>query len=406
MMLTVPAEKVKRKIKSIVNKVSDELTKPKRKFLLEMLTGMLSTGKSNLTSIARSLKEDTDIKHTSKRIHRHISTSEDISAIANNHTLHSCKSSISTDTLICLDGGDLSYSQARGYEFMDKVHDGSRGLIGRGYPLNMVVCRNGKDAPIPVLLEVFHRQAGYISDNTETLGIIERFTEVHGGNGIWTLDRGYDNKLIMGHILRLGGNFNIRQTGRRHLTADGHTQRASDIAPGINRRYKYRKGAFGYKRCYLGNHPVTLIYYKYVNVDLLLLSSGHITKKSIVTERIDGYLRRWGVEESYKFIKQSFGLERCMIRKFAGIKCLLGIILLAWKVVEDVSEDDELRAVVEKAGKAAKKKVTFYFYRIINGIQSIFNQCKEMYRFRKRRKRNEPLTIEHFLAKYHDFTLC
>ncbi|MDR0454194.1 MAG: transposase, partial [Deferribacteraceae bacterium] len=31
------------------------------------------------------------------------------------------------------------------------------------------------------------------------------------------------------------------------------------------------------------------------------------------------------MEESYKFIKQSFGLERAAIKKFAGIKCLLGI---------------------------------------------------------------------------------
>jgi hypothetical protein len=43
------AEKVKRKIKSVVNKVSGDLTKPKHKFLLEMLTGILSSQSSNLT---------------------------------------------------------------------------------------------------------------------------------------------------------------------------------------------------------------------------------------------------------------------------------------------------------------------------------------------------------------------
>ncbi|MDR0454450.1 MAG: hypothetical protein LBH05_06540 [Deferribacteraceae bacterium] len=57
-MIAVQAEKVKRKIKSIVNKVSGDLAKPKHKFLLEMLTGVLSSQSSNLSSIARSLEED------------------------------------------------------------------------------------------------------------------------------------------------------------------------------------------------------------------------------------------------------------------------------------------------------------------------------------------------------------
>jgi hypothetical protein len=57
-----------------------------------------------------------------------------------------------------------------------------------------------------------------VSDNKETLGIIDRFMGVHGTKGVWTLDRGYDSKCIMKHILERGGNFNIRQKGNRHLT--------------------------------------------------------------------------------------------------------------------------------------------------------------------------------------------
>ena len=194
--------------------------------------------------------------------------------------------------------------------------------------------------------------------------------------------------------------------GTRHLIVNGQPVSARNIASGITRRYKYNDGSFGYKNCYIANYPVTLIYYKYGNVDLMLLSSGHITKKRIACERIKGYLRRWGVEESYKFIKQSFGLERSAIKKFAGIQSLLGIILLAWKVIEDVSRDEDTRAIVENSAKVVKKQITFYYYRIINGIKNIFSLCKEMYRFRKRRKRHELLTIEHFLHKYNDFSLC
>jgi len=404
-MIAEHSEKVKRKIKNVVNRVSESLTKPKRKFMLEMITGMLSSQSSNLTEISRNLKEAIDIKHTSKRVHRNISTSEEFLGIANNYTLNSCQSLITDETLICLDGGDITYSKAKGYEFISKVHDGSSGKIRFGYPLNLLVCRNGSEAPFPVLLEVFNRCENYVSDNKETLSIIERFMRLHGSKGIWTLDRGYDSQLIMESILEHGGKFNIRQKGNRHLIVNGRSQSAYSIAIGIIRRYEYDKGSFGYKRCYLDNNPVTLIYYKRDKVDLILLSSGHITKSHIACERIKGYLRRWGVEESYKFIKQSFGLERAAVKKFAGIKCILGIILLAWKVIEDVSLDEETRAIVEEYAKVVKKKITFFYYRIINGITNIFSLCREMFRFRKRRKQNGQLTIEHFLGKYHDFTL-
>jgi hypothetical protein len=373
MMIAEQSEKVKRKIKSVVNKASSNLTKPKRKFMLEMLTGMLSSQSSNLTSISRSLKEDTNIKHTSKRIHRNISTSGEFLEISNIYSLHSCKSMINEQTLICLDGGDISYSHAKGYEFMSMVRDGSLGQQRLGYPLNLLVCRNGNEAPFPVLLEVFNRCSNYVSDNFEMLRIIERFMAVHGTKGIWTLDRGYDSKLIMEYILERGGSFNIRQKGTRHLIVNGQPVSARNIASGITRRYKYKDGSFGYKKCYLGNYPVTLVYYKYGNVDLMLLSSGHITKKRIACERIKGYLQRWGVEESYKFIKQSFGLERSAIKKFAGIKSLLGIILLAWKVIEDVSRDEDTRAIVENSARVVKKQITFYYYRIISGIKNIFS---------------------------------
>ncbi|MDR0453729.1 MAG: hypothetical protein LBH05_02825, partial [Deferribacteraceae bacterium] len=246
--------------------------------MLEMITGMLATQSSNLTEIARSLKEDTGIKHISKRIHRHISTSSNILDISNTYTSHCCKSAINEETLICLDAGDITYSKAKGYEFMSMVHDGSSGKIRLGYPLNLLVCRNGKSAPFPVLLEVFNRRENYMSDNKETLSIIERFMEVHGSKGVWTLDRGYDSRLIMEFILERGGNFNIRQKGNRHLTAYGCSQSAHSIATGITRRYRYSEGSFGYKKCYLGDNAVTLIYYKRGKVDLILLSSGHITK--------------------------------------------------------------------------------------------------------------------------------
>jgi hypothetical protein len=52
MIITENREKVKRKAIRLVNKLSDVLSKPERKFVLEMIMGILITGSVNLTRIA------------------------------------------------------------------------------------------------------------------------------------------------------------------------------------------------------------------------------------------------------------------------------------------------------------------------------------------------------------------
>ena len=141
---------------------------------------------------------------------------------------------------------------------MSLGYDGSSGKIKHGYPLNMIVCRNGSGKAFLVYLDIFHRHSGYTSDNAERYKAIDSFMYHHGNKGILRMDRGYDSYSIMEYILERHGNFNIHLCNKRHLRYGEHTTKVRDIAHNFNLRYILGRGDYGYAHCYLRDYPVTL----------------------------------------------------------------------------------------------------------------------------------------------------
>jgi hypothetical protein len=411
-MIEQNSGKVKNKIAKVLSTSYVKFSLPHSKYLKEMVTGTLASMSLNLSEIARSLKEATSVKHVEKRLQRNTSECRGIMQVANERSMKEAKREIDRETYIYLDGGDITYSQATSYSNMTTVYDGSTKRLRPGYLLNLVVYRDKRGEVTPICLDMFHRLVGYKSDNDETYKTIDKVTAALGeGKGIWTLDRGYDNFEIMKHIMSKGCSFLVRLTSKRNLFYKGESVPVKKLCDGINRRYGFNGGHYGYRKCYVGKLEVTLIYFvnKRGNY-LMLLHSGHIGKSSSAKFAIEAYFKRWGIEEAYKFIKQSFGIEKAQVRKFEGIRNLMGIVHFAWQVLKEISGDRELKMVTEAASKQIKKGVVcFCFYRIVNGIKKIFSFCKELYRYRQRSKRKHPhfFTLEDYLNKYDNkYSLC
>ncbi|MDR2401000.1 MAG: hypothetical protein LBD73_05040, partial [Deferribacteraceae bacterium] len=55
--------------------------------------------------------------------------------------------------------------------------------------------------------------------------------------------------------------------------------------------------------------------------------------------------------------------------------------------LKETAIERELKMVTEGAsGQIKRETVSFCFYRIVNGIKKIFSFCKELYRFREKKK--------------------
>ena len=404
MIISESREKVKKKVRNFTLMFEDYLSKPQGKFILEMVMGMLMTGSTNLTKISKSLKEKTKTKHTLKRLLR-MSDQEKLLKLANARSLDEAVPKITDRTVLALDGGDITHQYGDKFEKCSFVKDGSSGEIRRGYPLNQISGYNGRRREtFPILLDIYSTvEKWFKSANEKTIELVNRLVERIGTKGLWVVDRGYDSNIILRHFLCKGLNFIVRMKVSRNIIIDGHSLNIQKAAKRINRRVKYSKvSRFGSKKVILRidnqEHKLTLISYKDKRNKkiMIFLTSGWIKSTTELKRRIAGYFRRWGVEESYRFEKQGFGIEKSTVRKYSRIKTLLGLSLISWLVLIKIDEDGRLKEAVLNEAKMEKEKVKdrpkFIYYRLLSGIKEMFSGIRELFSIRlKKRKRKQLL---------------
>ena len=390
--------KVKLVAKRVVLGLGKGVTLPERKFALEMVLGMLRTGSCNVTRIAASLGEEVKTKHILKRFDRML-MHEGLVERANEACLAESVRKIDEDTVLALDGGDIVHQYGRKFEHQAKVHDGSSKENGIGFWLNQVTGYNESNhETFPILLRTYSTKApGYVSANAEAFGMIDQVHTAVGSLGTWVLDRGYDGGYMLKHLLDRELRFVVRMTEKRDIWVRGERRNIREVAEGVNRRVKFSSYArFGSVKTTLkfGDeaYPVTLIAYKAKRNPgvMMLLTSGWVKSTVELKRRIRAYFRRWGVEESYRFEKQGFGIEQATVRRYARLKTLLGMTLLSWLVLVKINDQGKLRHEVNKAARMEKNRRShlprFMYYRLLLGVKNLLASIPRMLFWRRKRR--------------------
>jgi hypothetical protein len=192
--------------------------------------------------------------------------------------------------------------------------------------------------------------------------------------------------------------FVFKSKGLRFIVRMKKSRNIKEVARKINRRIQYSKNSrFGSQKVILKlkgvSYKMTLISYKdRRNKELLMfLTSGWIRSSQQLSRRIWSYFKRWGVEESYRFEKQGFGIERSTVRKYSRIKALLGLTLMSWLVLIKINDEGRLREAVLKEAKMEKERLKdrprFICYRLLVGIQEMFSGVEDLFSIRMRRRK-------------------
>jgi len=401
MIIPENREKVKKKAQRLISKLSPKITKPEFKFILEMVLGQVTTGSSNLSEIARVLGEKTAVRHTLKRLRRMLQHCH-ILEYCNELCLKEMSSKVTSETILALDGGDITHQYGEKFELQSYVHDGSKGKkkIAPGYWLNQVSGFNpSKAETFPVQLDVYSAlEKDFKSANSESLKLVKKIVDQVGDEGLWVMDRGYDSGIILKYFFSRGLNFVTRMKSNRNLVVNGKSINIKVAAGMVNRRIKYNNNCrFGSLKAFINinkqHYEVTLVCFKDKRnkEPMLLLCNGWIKSGKELKRRIRGYFHRWGVEESYRFEKQGFGIERCTLRKFSRIRTMIGISVLSWLLLIKINQAPKLREVVLKKARMEKDKTKnqpkFIYYRLIKGVQHLFAGVKELFRFRWKREK-------------------
>ncbi len=126
--------------------------------------------------------------------------------------LYAVKSQINKNTILIVDGSDITKNYTTKSEGIATVRDGSTGEYKLGYPtVGVTALTPKKKMPIPVYTKIFSaKEKGFVSEDEETINALKFLSCHFPKNNIRAFDRGYDNNRYYGYLIGCSEKFVIR----------------------------------------------------------------------------------------------------------------------------------------------------------------------------------------------------
>jgi hypothetical protein len=397
----VQDSKLRSRLKAQLTKFSSELcqglSRPQEKFVGQMLFGIQASQDVKLSNIARSLKEEIPLIKTEDRLSRNLRAVE-LEAELTRQLAKMASQRITADTVLCLDLSDIRKEYAKKMEYLTTVHDGSTGEMHAGYWLCDITGAemNGSEI-VPLYQKMYSAEAKeFVSENAEVLAGIDLVRSHTQGRGIWAVDRGGDRKRLLEPLLDRGERFVIRSTGRRFVVDRKNIKRSvSELGARCRLRYQARiiKIQDGREKTYdlrYGVEPIRLMG-RDERLHLVVVAGFGEEPLLLLTNALERardspslwwiaqiYLMRWKIEETFRFIKQSYNLEDIRVMKYQRLKNLVVLVTAAaYFAATFLGQKMKLRILCEKLLIISQRFFgipPFRFYALADGIKKLLSQ--------------------------------
>jgi hypothetical protein len=374
-----------------------ELSRPLAKFVTQMLFGIQASQDVKLSNIARALKEEIALIDTEKRLSRNLKA-EELERELTPQLVRMGSQRVQSNTVLALDLSDIRKEYARKMEYLAPVHDGSTGEVHPGYWLCDVTGAEVNGSEItPLYQKLYSAEANdFRSENEEVLAAIDLVRSHTRGRGIWTIDRGGDRKKLLEPLLDRGERFVIRSTGKRSVI-DRHNLCGSvaEVAGRCRLRHRARiiKIQDGQEKIYELRYSAELIRLPgrpeklwlvviagFGQQPLMLLTNVPVAARDSqsVWWIVQIYLTRWKIEETFRFVKQSYNLEDIRVMKYQRLKNLVVLVTaVAYFAATFLGQQMKLRILCEKLLIISQRFFgipPFRFYALADGIRQILSQ--------------------------------
>jgi len=382
------------------------LTKPEFNNVCSLCLGILKSKSVIINRIAQKLNEAISLKKTCDRFYHNLQRKNLGKKIQEAILSNQCKG-LDSNTAIIVDDSDIIKSKATKMEGLKKVRDGSTGRVDQnGYDLiNIVACHPEKEG-----YQIKPLSSDLYSSGIEQDSIIqvtqERMEEIilHSNNqGVFVMDRGYDNRSMFSFFQDNGCDYIVRSEGKRNLIVNGVEKNFMEVAKAVDLKFtikdkgKNKTFQSGIKRVkirldpYPKKEPETtdawLILSRYVVPKgkkggffyfLCNFPNQNLTEKQIVEKVLNMYPLRWKIEEVHRHIKQYYGWEQIQLMTYTALQNMNQILLLAMCYLYSLREIiDKLAAAFPNILIYSKKlwKDIYYFvyYRITNVVSDCFS---------------------------------
>jgi hypothetical protein len=221
---------------------------------------------------------------------------------------------------------------------------------------------------------------------------VRTFTQ---GRGIWAMDRGGDRKKLLEPLLEKKERFVIRSTGQRSVI-DRRQQRMTVhrlsarcrlryqarivwIEDGQEKHYELRYGAEPIRLPGREEKMLLVVVAGFGVEPLLLLTNLETVRDSFSLWWIVRiYLTRWKIEETFRFVKQSYHLEDIRVLRYQRLKNLVLLVTAAaYFATTFLGQKLKLKILCDKLLIISRRFFgipPFRFYALADGIQRIFSR--------------------------------
>ena len=390
------ANKLRCKVTKFSGILSRGLDKTARRFVQEAIYGILASESVMLTEIGRQLESRVSLKKTEERFSRQL-IKPGIWNCIQNSILSLAKERIKEKTLLILDLSDLKKQYAEKMEYLAQVRDGSDGgAIVDGYWTNQVVATEIDSNEITPLYYSLYSQKSpdFESENREIIKAFNQVGKAVQNRGIWVIDRGADRDDLYESLLKNKRDFIIRLVGSRDLVYEDKALRSLWLAyacrlpyensiiriiDGKEVRFNLR---YGFMPVYLPElkNPLTMVVIKgFSDKPMLLLTSLKVgSNEKDLWFIISAYLKRWSIEETIRFVKQTYDLENIRVLKYVRLKNMMALLLAVFYFVAIVlDQTQKLTVMTGHVLKCAKRVFgipDFKYYALGDGLSNIFSR--------------------------------
>ncbi len=395
MNFAIVANRLRDQIARFSGILSEGLPKKARKFVREMVYGIQARESVRLTEIARAQQENISLKKTQERLSRQLKRPQ-LGGVLQRNLIRLASEHVTKGALLIVDIGDISKRYARKMEYLDRIRDGSEKVIANGYWLCTVIATyHNSDKTVPIYNKLYSTKAkGFISENDEIKKAIRDVSDGVKSEGTWVIDRGGDRKELFEFLLDRGDRFIIRLRGNRFLEHGTKRLPALHLAQMTRLPYseyiveeredeeKVKRIEFGCLKVRLPNRSDSLfllVVAGFGEQPLMLLTNESLRRNRKVLLRIlRGYIKRWEIEKTFRFIKQSYEIEDVRVLGYAGLQNMMVIVMaVAYFAMVVLDNGSKMRVMLGHIYRMAKRVFgvpDFRYYAIADGIMALLTR--------------------------------
>lgn len=363
--------------------MQDQLDKPRKRFLRQIIRGILFSGTLVVMELCRWVRDGcSDRFYQDKRLLNHLVSPQgrlDNAVVAYRRQMARY---VQPDTPVIIDLTDLAKPRAKRMKYLNYVHDGSEGTLVKGYWCIEVYAHLPGKRVVPLALDVYSTDDPAVG--SQNLQIQRVVTAVHRDlqeRGIWVADAGFDALELYDIWFSLPAHFIVRQRGDRAIvTSQGTRFILNNYVEWLHQHRRFRLGSTDvvFARVTLPGHPrplhIVASWRPGQDKPLILLTTLVVQTLDQARQMLGYYKKRWVCEEAAQFLKMRVGFERFRVRRYEALQRLALLAMLAMGFLTYILlRNRDLTKRIFTLTSRFRREASFAYYRLLDGLQELLH---------------------------------